>query len=174
MCTALLPTGGNPIAVKYIYHIIYFIIYFIIYHITSHISYDIISYYISYYIISFHIISHHIICHVMSCHIIYYIISYHIISKLGRNKLKAEIQYICTSVAFCWLLWSLHHVTYNSSWSLSHSLQNFHVMFRTSCHHFLCHSLYNTLEVLHITSRLLATIVQDVLYVVPDESYYFI
>jgi hypothetical protein len=37
----------------------------------------------------------------------------------------------------------------------------------------LCHSLYNTLEVLHMSSRLLATIVQDVLYVVPDESYYF-
>jgi hypothetical protein len=37
----------------------------------------------------------------------------------------------------------------------------------------LCHSLYKTIEVLHMSSRLLTTIVKDLLYVVPDESYYF-
>jgi hypothetical protein len=86
MCTEQLPSGGYPIAVKYIisYNKISYIIsynkisYIISYYIIScHISYHIISYHI----ISYHIISYHIISYIIS-YIIYHIVSYHISYKL--------------------------------------------------------------------------------------------
>jgi len=82
MCTALLPPGGYPIAVKYIsYHTIP-------YHIISyHVIYHIIPYHISY-IISYHIISCHIIYHIISYHIIYHIILQILLIAKARSELR--------------------------------------------------------------------------------------
>jgi hypothetical protein len=69
MCTALLPTDINPIAVKCI--------------VSYHISYRIISYIISNRIISY-IISHYIISYHISYRVIY-IVSYHIPYHITYN-----------------------------------------------------------------------------------------
>jgi hypothetical protein len=78
MCAVLLPSGVNPIAIKYIisyhiisYHIISYIIYHISYIISYHISYHIVLYIISYRT-SYHIISY-ILYHIY--HIIHIIIT---------------------------------------------------------------------------------------------------